>query len=310
MKRMKKWISVLLSSLMVFALLSGSVCAAENITLPYNYHVRFFAGNQGNLKGNQVLTVEVSNGDTIFFDLNEVTLEKDSKYYVKGIRRSGRDELVSPSIQVTEDADYVIAYGIKGEQVAYKVNYVHENGTQLAEQDVFYGNVGDKPVVAYKYLEGYAPKVSAFTKTLSADEAENVFTFVYVDGETGTVHETVTEEVEYTDIYIDGGAIVVGGGSTVTGGAGAGTGAGTGGGAQDGDENDSQDAQSTGDTAAEGTAEQEIVDLDEGEVPLANVDAEEKTEKVIPMVSYIAIGILALLAIAAGIYLYRKFRKK
>lgn len=306
MNRMKKWITVLLSSLMVFTLLSGSVCAAEKITLPYTYNVRFFSGNQGNIKGGSVLNVEVSNGDTIFFDLNDVTMEKDSKYYVKGIRRSGRDELVSPSIKVTEDTDYVVAYGIKGEQVAYRVNYVHENGTQLAEQDVFYGNVGDKPVVAYKYIEGYTPKVAAFTKTLSANEAENVFTFIYVDGETGTVQETVTEEIEYTDIYVEGGTVGTGGtggGTTVvTGGAGAGAGAG--GGAE------GQDALGAGEADVEEGQNQEIVDLDEEDVPLANVDAEGETAKVVPMVSYIALGILAVLAIVAGIYLYRKFRKK
>ena len=43
----------------------------------------------------------------------------DDKYYIKGIRLSGRDNasskrLDAPAfIQVTGDADYVVAYGIK-----------------------------------------------------------------------------------------------------------------------------------------------------------------------------------------------------
>ena len=86
----------------------------------------------------------------------------DDKYYVKGIRLSGRDNnetLAAPSFTVDKDADYVVAYGIKGNMVAYTVNYQDASGNSLAESQTFYGNVGDKPVVAYRYVENYIPYI-------------------------------------------------------------------------------------------------------------------------------------------------------
>ena len=75
--------------------------------------------------------------------------------------------------------DYVVAYGIKGDMLAYTVNYQDANGKTLADSQTFYGNAGDKPVVAYKYIENYIPQALALTKTLSDNESENVFTFTY-----------------------------------------------------------------------------------------------------------------------------------
>lgn len=107
---------------------------------------------------------------------------------------SGRDNseaLAAPAFRVNGDADYVVAYGIKGDMVAYTVNYEDEQGNKLAESQTFYGNVGDKPVVAYRYIENYVPQALALTKTLSDNEAENVFTFKYAPGATNRVVETV-----------------------------------------------------------------------------------------------------------------------
>lgn len=85
------------------------------------------------------------------------------------------------------------------------VSYQDAAGNELAPSDTYYGSVGDKPVVAYRYVEGYEPDVAALTKTLKANEAENVFTFVYAPvstevvtrqvGTPGTVTSTVTELV-------------------------------------------------------------------------------------------------------------------
>ena len=84
----------------------------------------------------------------------------------------------------------MVAYGIRGDMVAYTVNYQDADGNELAPSQQFYGNVGDKPVVAYRYIDGYVPQAAALTKTLSSNEAENVFTFVYEEGESGTVVQT------------------------------------------------------------------------------------------------------------------------
>ena len=112
---------------------------------------------------------------------------------MKGLRPSGRDtnEVATSALRVDRDADYVVAYGVQGDMTAYTVNYQDAAGAQVLPSETFYGNVGDKPVVAYKYKEGYEPEVMALTKTLSADESENVFTFVYNQ----TTREVITRQV-------------------------------------------------------------------------------------------------------------------
>lgn len=61
----------------------------------------------------------------------------------------------------------------------YTVEYVDSAGNELAPSETYYGNVGDKPVVAFLYIEGYRPNAYNITRTLKADASENVFRFVY-----------------------------------------------------------------------------------------------------------------------------------
>ena len=56
-------------------------------------------------------------------------------------------------------------------------------GTPLLESQTFYGAVGDRPVVAFQYVDGYQPQAYNLTGTLSSNEAENVFTFTYTETE-------------------------------------------------------------------------------------------------------------------------------
>ena len=228
MKKMYKIATVLLA----FCFLLGSVpmsVKAEN----YKYQVTIFSGKQGAFSGTAGLVVKgadysVSNtadaivikdlnpGDTVSFEARSgaVALDKDSKYYVQGIRISGRDNnaaVENSSFEVTGDQEYVVAYGIKGDQVAYTINYQDANGNKLADSQTFYGNVGDKPVVAYTYIDGYTPEYRNLTKTLSANAAENVFTFNYLPYETVTVTtpgQTITNTTEQT--------VTVPGGTTTT----------------------------------------------------------------------------------------------
>jgi hypothetical protein len=148
----------------------------------YTYTVRFYSGQQGTFGGSEVVTYENLNyGDRVSFQQSSVTLKDGSKYYVKGIRESGKDNntAVATSFVVTGDQDYVVAYGILGSAVAYTVQYQDANGATLAEPETYYGNVGDMPVIAYLYIEGYQPQAYNLTKTLSEDASENLFTFVY-----------------------------------------------------------------------------------------------------------------------------------
>lgn len=249
MKKMYKIATVLLA----FCFLLGSVPVSVKAE-DYTYKVTIYSGKQGTftgipgdlVKGNSDRVSISKDKSAIIIDklnpeetvnlskaLTSVSLDSNSKYYVRGIKESGRDNsevLETPSFSVKEDQEYVVAYGIKGDQVAYTINYQDANGNKLADSQTFYGNVGDKPVVAYTYIDGYTPEYRNLTKTLSANAAENVFTFQYLPYETVTVTtpgQTITNTTEQT-VTVPGGTTTTTGGTTGTAGGTTGTTGGTG----------------------------------------------------------------------------------
>lgn len=186
MKTLKKLFAVLLVLALLAAIAAPAVSAED-----YTYTVRVFAGAQGTIGGQEVVIHEnIPYGAWInlSMDRDAVILNNSTKYYVKGIRESGKDNntVSVPYFRVTEDTDYVIAYGILGSSVAYTVNYVDIEGNALLESITYYGNVGDKPVLSYQYIDGYQPQAYNLTKTLSENAAENVFTFIYTSLATPT----------------------------------------------------------------------------------------------------------------------------
>ena len=208
MKKLRQILTFVVAFSMMFQCSLLSVFADDE----YTYTVTFYAGNQGTFAdgAGKIVMSNLKYGAFVSFDVQKdgvVTLNNSDKYYVKGLRKSGRDnsetdelEASRYSVTVKGDADYVVAYGIKGNQVAYTVNYQDANGKELLASNTYYGNVGDKPVVAYQYVEGYTPQALALTKTLSENSAENVFTFRYtpigttvvtIPGETTTVTTVV-----------------------------------------------------------------------------------------------------------------------
>lgn len=180
MKIFKKSI-VFLLALCLAGSLSVDAKAAEK--KEYTYTVRFYSGARGTFGGKQIVTYEgLKAGDRVTFRQSDVTLENGSKYYIKGIRESGKDNntvSAQSSFVVTGDQDYVVAYGIRGNSVGYTVRYVDEDGNELLPEETYYGNVGDRPVIAYQYIENYLPQAYNLTGTLKQNEAENVFTFTY-----------------------------------------------------------------------------------------------------------------------------------
>ncbi len=175
-------------AVVLLALMLTTPAAAATGEGAYTYTVRILAGAQGTIGGEEMVEYTgLSYGDRVTFDIGRVVLEDESKYYVRGIRESGRDNdtVATPSILVTGDVDYVVAYGIPGSTVAYTINYQDADGNTLYPSATYYGNVGDKPVVAFQYIDGYQPQAYNLTKTLSENAADNVFTFVYTAVETG-----------------------------------------------------------------------------------------------------------------------------
>ena len=128
MKRWKKLLVSLLTVSMTIGASTMSVMAANG----YTYKVTLSAGNKGTINGQAKEERDsLVAGSTVTFNLKDVQVT-DDKYYVKGIRLSGRDNeeaLASPVLDnVTGDADYVVAYGIKKDMVAYTVNYQDASG--------------------------------------------------------------------------------------------------------------------------------------------------------------------------------------
>lgn len=195
----------------------------------YSYELIFYAGNRGRFTstegirvipsgeteaeifltrgGNAVRVRGLMPGDVVTFDAEQnLELTEGDRYYIKGIRLSGRDNntvslsAVSLTGEYQKDMDYVVAYGIRGEMTAYHVRYEDSAGRELAPARTYYGNVGDRPVVAFLYVDGYVPQAYNLTKTLSKNEAENIFTFVYNPIRTGEENRpgssTVTAERE------------------------------------------------------------------------------------------------------------------
>lgn len=319
MRRWKKALASLLGGCLMLGMVSTGVSAAQAGS--YTYTITLSAGNMGTISGQEktVYTGAVYGESWASFDLSQVQVT-DERYYVKGIRLSGRDNadaLAAPAFRVTGDADYVVAYGVRGDQVAYTVQYQDEDGETLAASQTFYGNVGDKPVVAYRYVDGYIPQSLALTKTLSANEAENIFTFVYTQGDPDTIVRTETETTVVTGepsvITVVAGAPAAAG--TAAGGTAAG-GTGTGGAADAGDGTAAGEVADGGTEAVEeepvpeGT--QDIVDLDEEETPLGDLEIEDNTganAEGLSMVGSVAVAAAAgVILICLIVYLMKKRR--
>lgn len=148
-------------------------------------------------------------------------------------------------------------------------------------------------MVAYHYIEGYQPQAYNLTKTLSKNEAENVFTFVYEP----VPEDTVTTETE---------VITRPDGTTGTAGGNAGQNAGT----TTGGNTANEDAQGTTEVPDEDVP-QNVVDLDDEDVPLDNKDLDRpgSTTNRIPIYATIAVVAVAALA-AAGFVYVKRFKKK
>lgn len=211
-----KLLKRLLCMTAVFALF-GSIAAGQTASAQeYTYKVRIYAGQQGSIvsaggnngkisgSGDVLVCDGYAYGGQIVFHNNMVSLNDNSKYYVKGIRQSGKgtdevsetgNSMRTAAFKVTKDQDFVVAYGVLTEPVQYTINYHNAAGQELAPSESYYGNVGDRPVIAYQYIEGYQPQAYNLTKTLSADPAENVFTFIYSPLPENTVYTNTTTTV-------------------------------------------------------------------------------------------------------------------
>lgn len=205
----------------------------------YQYKVRVFEGNRGDISAPSSSAYPVEDhGDYIEFTIpsggefsldtawDKVSPEYSDIYYVKGYRVAGADygtdnRLESLNRIITEDTDFVVAYGVIGRMVDYHVVYVDESGAEIGRSKTYQGSVGDRPVVAYEHIEGYRPLYRNITGTLV--DGENEWRLPYRKIESLTSTTTVTT--------VEGGSesvtVSVPGPSNPTGGTSSGTAGGT-----------------------------------------------------------------------------------
>ena len=286
-KKMIGALAILCMLLCTLAFAPASVYADE-----YQYQVTVDGGLQGTVTGET--KVEIANGGQWNPNdyMDKVTV-KEKKYYLKGFQISGQEGLVGAT-KIDHDTDFVAVYGIKGDTVAYTVQYLDASGKELREARTFYGNVGDKPVAAYQYIDGYQPQAYNITGTLQADASKNVFRFEY---------QQVAASSEQTAGAADSNSAASG----TTGAAGNGT---TGGTAVQGESgapgNGGQDGAAVADAESQSQEPAEVIDLDDEETPLADgeqpaAEEEEQGQKAgSHAIAYIvggaaAVGILALI---------------
>ena len=185
--------NAVLTVLMLACVLSGML-AIEALTgsensfadTDYKYTVIVYSGRVDQFKnGARIWRKEFNYGERCEFGSDTLGLKlTDKRYYGRGFRITGHDNdetsgFTRLNFNVTEDVSYEMAYGIKGDMVAYEVHYVDQSGNEIHKKDIYYGMAGDKPVVAYRYIEGYEPETHNISKTLSKDESENIFVFKY-----------------------------------------------------------------------------------------------------------------------------------
>lgn len=314
--RWLKKIRISLLLLSVAAMTIGQAAFAADISdngadSGYTYTVKVYAGNPKigkstgggvsvetgsgasvSSEGDCVIVSGLCFGDRVYINAQDAANAVDSKYYVKGVRKAGREdsEASEGSFVVDGDRDFVISYGIKGSMVAYTVNYLDAAGNALLPSDTYYGNPGERQYVSSRYVDGYVPQAMNLVKTLSANEAENVFNFQYTPVAAGTVTVPVEDEGGAAAPAADAGAAAPGAAAPAAPAA----------------------PEDEGLVAAPDEATpQDLVDLDEenDEVPLANVKADRPGTVMSYMPIYVGVGAAALIALGImGLYLKRRRR--
>ena len=226
----------------------------------------------------------------------DLKVKDPDEYYVRGLKIAGHDndelsamQFQSYTFNIKEDTSFSVSYGMAGGMVKYTVNYRDRSGNALHESEEFYGMAGDKPVVAFRLIEGYLPDDINLTKMLSSNEADNVFTFTYhkAEGVAGGAAEEGEEGEEGADNG-DNGAN--GGNNANNGGNAAGAG---------------NQTANIGDNA---TPMANITDLDDNDTPMA--PGLEKESDGISGATMGLIGIVAAGIIIALALLYFILRKK
>lgn len=303
-------ISLLILSMLIMTI--GQTAFAE-----YTYTVKIYAGKQGTISqdgitvpagatvtggGKEIVISGLKYDQTVYISPQACAKAADSRYYVKGVRISGRDNSEAENVASTFDVDgdraYVIAYGLSGDMVPYTVNYVDGDGNILLASDTYYGNVGERQYVSARYVDGYLPQAYNLVKTLQSNTVENTFEFVYTP-----VNTPAAETPQTTTPAGDAGAAAPAAPAGDAGAADAGA-------VTPGPEGEVEDLTAVPDE----DVPQNLVDLDneDEQVPLANTDLgkqERPGTRMSYLPIYVGIGSAAVLGLILSALYLNKRRK-
>lgn len=289
--------------------------------------------------GKNLVISELNYGDDVTFNFGDLIKVKTdnaetntSKYYVKGLRVAGSDDLVkdtnkSVTLHVVGDESYVVAYGV-GNIIPYKVRYVDEDANELLPEETLYAAEGEVVYVPARHIKGYVPDY--YYRTASKGlKKDTVFIFEYhkrvIGEETEVIEKTETSsstvegdpEYEYEYEYIDGGSTGTttgGGNTTVTtqnnGGGNGGTvnnRADGDGGAHAGNADAGAAGNDGGEAIEDGNTPGGILDIDDEEVAKAGGTRDTLIRN---MIIGIIIAIIAVASILVTLYIANKKRKQ
>lgn len=102
------------------------------------------------------------------FNPNDFPQQRNvDKYYFKGYHVSGQENNYPGAFTVTQDIILVATWGIQGEMVNYTVRYLLAGTTtEVFPSETRSGNAGDKPIVSARHLDNYLPNTYNYTFTL------------------------------------------------------------------------------------------------------------------------------------------------
>lgn len=317
MKNFKRLFTIVLSMVLAAGMGCLSVFAADTDEFGESYKATYtisvYSGKEGTFGGDTVKKVEANYGDTVTVDIDggitvagskkadlNFGMNSGSKYYARGLKVAGHDNDETSRMgyrtitsTATEDMSFSVAYGLEGGMVKYTVRYVDEDGNELHPTGEYYGVAGDYPVVSFKYVEGYAPDAYNLGKTLTGNDADNVFTFTYRESDLTAAEQQAAAAAPVTTVIRRGNANNANANANGNANANANNGAA---GANN------ANGTTIGDNATPAAGAPNVVDLDNGEVPQAELPEEEESELAKQhTLGYIlgGAGLVALIAAAA-----------
>ena len=248
----------------------------------YEYTTKLHPGEHGKIANDVVnVTSEIN-----LSNVSEYVTDVDEEYSVTGFVVSGHDindggyVANSISASTTADTDYIVRYALTSKLTTYTVNYVDTEGNALLESQTFSGVIGDRMRVSVIYIDGFVPQAANLLKTLSDNEAENVFTFVYTY--TGTT--TVTPEQQAAANAAAAAGQATNTATTDQAAAAANTAANDGAAANDAETIDEEGTPTTDDT----------VDLDDVDTPTSTTE-KNSTAKTVGIIAGIGAALLAII---------------